>query len=136
MRNRKFRLVLDGTDGEAHEVDMSIPQGSLVVPILFTTYLLGLLEEVEKRVPGVKTLSFVDDIPWWVDGKNQQEVAEKLADASKVAVLWGEENGIVFDHGKSEAVLFSRRRKATNKTIKMEQREIPFNTEATQWLGI
>jgi len=132
MRNRKVRLVVDGTEGEAYEVDTGIPQGLPVAPILFITYLSGIFEEVEKRVPGVKALSFADDISWWVEGKNDKEVAEKLAEATKAAVSLGEENGIAFDHGKSEAVLFSRRKKATNETIKTEQREIPFNTEATR----
>ena len=132
MRNQKVHLVLDETEGEVYEVDTGIPQGLPVAPILFITYLSGIFEEVEKRVPGVKALSFADDILWWAEGKNEKEVAEKLAEASKTAVSWGEENGIVFDYGKSEAVLFSRRRKATNETIKTEQREIPFNTEATR----
>jgi len=136
MRNRKVRLVLDGTEGEAYEVDTGIPQGSPAAPILFITYLSGIFEEVEKRVPGVKALSFADDISWWAEGKNDKEVAEKLAKASKAAVAWGEENGITFDHDKSEAVLFSRRRKAANETVKTGEREIPFNTEATRWLGI
>jgi len=44
-------------------------------------------------------------------------------------VAWGKENGIAFDHGKSEAVLFSRRRKVSTETIRTREREIPFNTE-------
>jgi len=51
-------------------------------------------------------------------------------------VAWRKENGITFDHGKSEAVLFSRRRKVSTETIRTREREIPFNTEATRWLGI
>jgi len=58
----KVRLVLDGMEGKAHEVDTGIPQGSPVAPILFTTYLSGIFEEAEKRVVGVKALSFADDI--------------------------------------------------------------------------
>jgi len=49
-------------EGKAHEVDTGIPQGSPVAPILFTTYLSGIFEEAEKRVVGVKALSFADDI--------------------------------------------------------------------------
>jgi len=82
-----------------------------IVPLVkhpsVTTYLSGIFEEVETRVPGVKALSFADDISWWAEDKNEKEVVEELAEASKAAVSWGEENGIAFDHSKSEAVLFS-----------------------------
>jgi len=42
MSQRKVRLVLNGQEGEAHEVDTGIPQGSPVSPILFTVYISGL----------------------------------------------------------------------------------------------
>jgi len=137
MRNPKVRLVLDGMEGKAHEVDTGIPQGSPVAPILFITYLSGIFEEVEKRVEGVKALSFADDISWWAEGKTDKEVAAKLEKASEVLMTWGIENGVIFDHSKSEAVLFSQKRNVPAGTIRVGGgREIPFNTEATRWLGI
>ena len=41
--------MLDGKEGEAHEVQTGIPQGSPAAPILFITYLSGIFEEVEGR---------------------------------------------------------------------------------------
>ena len=64
VSERKVRLVLNGQEGDDHEVDTGIPQGSPVSPILFTVYLPGLFGHMEERVPGVKALSFVDDVAW------------------------------------------------------------------------
>jgi len=63
-------------------------------------------------------------------------VAAKLGKASDIAVAWGKENGVTSDHSKSEAVLFRRKRNVPTGTISTGEREIPFNTEATRWLGI
>ena len=75
-------------------------------------------------------------IAWWVEGRTDKEVAEKLTKAAEAAVGWGGKNGVTFDHGKSEAILFSRKRKTSTETITAGGREIPFNEQATRWLGI
>ena len=48
---------------------------------------------------------------------------------------WGVSNEVSFDHGKSEAVLFSRKRKTPTATVRAGGREIPFNSEATRCVG-
>jgi len=72
-------LVFDGRTWEGRQVDTGIPQGSPVAPILFVTYPSGIFDEVEAAVPGILGLSFVDDISWWVEGMNDEEVAAKLS---------------------------------------------------------
>ena len=74
---------------------------------------------------GVKALSFADDISWWAEGKADKEVAEKLGKASEAAVAWGGKNGVTFDHGKSEAVLFSRKRKMPTGTTRVGGKRNP-----------
>jgi len=69
--DRKVRLVLNGQEGNDHEVETGIPQGSPVSPILFTAYLSGHFGHVEKRVPGVKALSFVEDVAWTTEGDTE-----------------------------------------------------------------
>ena len=64
----QVRLVLNGQEGGTHEVETGIPQGSPVSPILATVYLSGLFGYVKERVPGVKALSFVDDVAWTTEG--------------------------------------------------------------------
>jgi len=136
MKDRYVRLVLDGTEGEPHKVETGIPQGSPAAPILFITYLLGIFEEVERECEGVRALSFADDISWWVEGKTEEEVTNKLSNASEVACRWGDKNGVTFDHNKSEAILFSRKRKAPTATIRTGGTEVAFNKETTRWLGV
>jgi len=109
MSGRQVKIVLDGETGEATPVDTGIPQGSPVAPILFTTYLSGIFDEVEATCPGVKALSFVDDVAWWAGGKTEKEVARSLERAAEALLTWATNNGIAFDHGKTEAALFRRK---------------------------
>jgi len=41
----------------------------------------------------------------------------------------------VFDHGKMEAALFHEKRTTPTATIKVGDENVPFNKEATRWLG-
>jgi len=136
MRNRRVKLVLDGMEGEANRVEAGILQGSPAASILFITYRLGIFRKVEGRWEWVKALSFADDISWWVEGKTDEEVAEKLTRVREVTCKWGEKNGVTFEPGKSKAILFSRKRKAPTTSIRLGGRKIPFSKEMTRWLGI
>ena len=136
MSERQVQLVLDGRTGEASQVDTGIPQGSPVAPTLFVTYLSGIFDKVEAAVPGVRGLSFVDDVSWWADGKDGEEVATKLSEAAAAATEWAARNAVAFDPGKTEAALFHRKRSLPQTTVAVGDCDIPFNKEATRWLGI
>ena len=79
MSDRWVKLVLDGETGDENPVDTGVSQGSPVAPILFVTYLSGIFDEVERTAAGVSGLTFVNDIGWWAEGKNAEEVASKLS---------------------------------------------------------
>jgi len=52
---------------------------------------------------------------------------------------WAAGNRVAFDHGKTEAVLFWRKKRKgmeTSAKVKVGDKEIPFNKEATRWLGV
>jgi hypothetical protein len=60
--DRKVQLVIDGHQGLEQPINSGLPQGSPVSPILFIIYVWGVFQAIEDRVPGVKPLSFADDI--------------------------------------------------------------------------
>jgi len=136
MSDRQVKLVLDGQTGQANPVDTEIPQGSPVAPILFTTYLSGIFDKVEAAVPGIRGLSFVDDISWWADAADSKAVAAKLSAAATASIEWAVENGVAFDYGKTEAALFHKKRKVPTATVAVGTNDVLFNKEVTQWLGV
>ena len=139
MSDRQVKLVLDGEVGEENPVDTGVPQGSPAAPILFITYLSGIFDEVERAAPGVSGLSFVDDIGWWAEGKNAEEVANKLSLVAAAAIEWAGKNGVAFDHGKTEAAIFWRKKRKGTQTeakVRVGDKEVSFNRAATRWLGV
>lgn len=80
-----------------------------VSPILFIIYLSSVFDMIERRVVGVQSLSFADDIGLLVSGHLVKEVCGNLQKAAKVAIEWGHENRVQFDAGKTEAVLLTRK---------------------------
>jgi len=117
MSDRQVKLALDGKTGEAKPLDTGIPHGSPVAPILFTTYLSGIFDKVEAAVPGIQGLSFVDDISWWADGTDSTAVAAKLSVAAAASIEYAAKNGVEFDYGKTEAVLFYKKWSAPRATV-------------------
>ena len=87
-------------------------------------------------MPEIRGLSFVDDIEWWADGVGDEAVAAKLSAAAAASIDWAAGNGVTFDHGKTEAEIFRRRKKTPTATVKVGANTVPFKKEATRWLGI
>ena len=131
MSDRQVKLVLDGKTGEASPVDTGILQGSPAAPILFVTYLSGIFDEVEAEVPGIRGLSFVDDIGWWVEGADDEAVAAKLSEAAAASIDWAARNGVAFDHGRAEAAIFRRKKTTPAAMVKVGTNAVPFNKEVT-----
>jgi len=63
-----------------------------VAPMLFTTYLSGIFDKMDIVVAGIRGLSFVDDISWWVDSVDSRAVAAKLSVVAAASIEWVAEN--------------------------------------------
>ena len=139
LQERKVQLVIDGHECPIRDVSAGLPQGSPVSPILFIVYLHGLLKRVEEGISQGLCISFADDIGILVRGASVDEVAKRLEQAGLSLIQKGEEHKICFEEKKTEAVLFTRRRRL-NRSIRQTQIQLPnfachFNEEATRWLG-
>lgn len=58
LTDRKIQLVIDGHDNKERKIEIGIPQGSLVSPILFLIYISGVFNKVLETSPLVTSLSF------------------------------------------------------------------------------
>jgi len=142
MEERKVIMSMDGREGDSMDVEMGVPQGSPVSPVLFVIYLSGLFGRVEdtEEECGSEGIYFVDDVAWVVEGKGVGECTEILEACAKEAQIWVKENTCQYCIGKTEAILFTRKRK--NKESKMKARirvrnhEVQYNKKATRWLGV
>jgi hypothetical protein len=135
-------MVIEGNAMERHPVEAGVPQGSPVSPILSAMYTSGLIKWVEEDV-SAEGLSFVDDLGSVAAGTNVNQVVTTLEGCAAKSIEWASRRGLQFDTAKTEAALFTRRRghkkylrpKLTAK-IRVGDRFIRFNRQATRWLGV
>ena len=81
----------------------------------------------------------MDDVTWVVEGTDVDDVDSKLERCAVASLRWADDNAARFEESKTEAILFSKRRK--HKRCRREVRvgnthRVCFNPEATRWLGI
>jgi hypothetical protein len=140
MTDRSVEMVVDGQEGAAMPVNTSLPQGSPVSPILFAIYMADLHEEVEGKVQGCRSLSFVDDFTWIVEANNIPTLVKTLERCARISQRWAERNVVRFETSKTEAILLSRNTKhyrdRDTLAIQVGQHQIKFNNQATRWLGV
>ncbi|KKA16155.1 reverse transcriptase, partial [Rasamsonia emersonii CBS 393.64] len=116
--------------------------GSPVSPILFVIYLSGVFGAIEAAVPGIRALSFADDIGLIALGSSVDQTCRLLQQAGDAAITWGQANAVQFDAEKTEAVLFTRKRgrelrdQVQRARILVGGHQVSFSQEATRWLGI
>jgi retron-type reverse transcriptase len=88
-----------------------VPQGSPVSPILFNIYLSGIFDRIEEQNPEIIALSFADDIAFLASRKTVKDIQDALTNAEEQAIAWGLLNNVKFDVEKTEAILFTKKRK-------------------------
>ena len=119
-------------------VATGLPQGSPVSPVLFALYIADIHQAVESQVEDSRGISFVDDVTWIVEGYDLDDVAGKLERCAAASLEWAEHNAVRFETTKTEAILFSRRRRhrRTQRGIRVGGETVRFAPEDTRWLGI
>jgi len=79
--------------------------------------LFGRVEEQDKEC-GSEGISFVDDVAWVVEGEDVGECTQRLEGCAPEVQSWAKDNACQYDIEKTEAILFTRRRR--NKEPKMK----------------
>jgi hypothetical protein len=108
--HRRIQLVVDGFQCAEKLVSTGVPQGSPASPILFAIYISGVFEAIEAAVPGVKALSFSDDVGIVAPASSVDQACEKLQRAGEAAIAWSRTKAVQFDTEKTETMLFTRKR--------------------------
>ena len=84
--NQKLQLVIDGHNNPKNEIETGIPQGLPVSPILFLIYINVVFEQVEKKLPEIVSLSFVDNLGFIASETLVKEIAKALKKVGNLIV--------------------------------------------------
>jgi hypothetical protein len=95
-------------------------------------------QAIEHQVPGIKALSYADDIGLIAQESSVSEICWQLEAAAKAAIKWGHTNSVQFDPKKTETTLFSRahskrlRDQIQQARMQIGDASVAFSLEATQ----
>lgn len=142
LTDRTIQLVIDRHENKERETETGIPQGSLVLPVLFLVYISGVFDLVSEACPLVTSLSFVGDLGFIASRSSAKKIARTIQKIARTVLQRGRENALTCDTAKTEAVLFSKshrqriNRQLREVRIKVGDEKIMFTKEATRWLGV
>ncbi|KAE8217979.1 hypothetical protein CF319_g8054 [Tilletia indica] len=145
LSDRQASMRLDGEEGTMERVEVGIPQGSPVSPILYILFASSLHRlfgpgAVDPELRTVRLLSYVDDKLLYVASRCAEENARILAKAYDQAWRWAKKNGLRFDKEKKEFIEFAAARTSPQRTGSIELRDGEVKAVQLQssfrWLGI
>jgi hypothetical protein len=129
MQDRYLQLAFDGELQEKTKVQIGIPQGSPVSPVLFLIYIRDIFSNIKDLE--VKNPSYIDDISLITTSKSIERNCSILKAAAERLFQSQESNMIQFDMEKTELIHFHSRRNMNNRDYSISiQNEIiqPKNT--------
>jgi len=113
LEQKKVIMSMDGKEGDSMNVEMGVPPGSPVSPVLSVIYLSGSFNQVEKieEECGSKAISFVDDVAWVVEGEDGGECTRRLERCAVETAIRAKENACQIDIENPDTIWVTQPRK-------------------------
>ena len=124
LQKRKAGLAFDEERQEIQDIEIEIPQGSSISPILFLIYIRFLFSKIKAKFTQVQKPSYIDDVTIYVSEKSAKENSEVLQEVIKTVFAWAEENAVQFDDSKSELIHFCKGRKKQTAEITLSNKTV------------
>ena len=101
LANRSQLTQIDGASSESKPVKIGVPQGSLLGPRLFMTYVNDLPDSIRSG----EVYMYADDTTIYTIGNTTDEVAMALQVILDQLLTWYQKNRLIIHEGKCDAVL-------------------------------
>ena len=94
--------------------------------------------EAKKILYRPESLSYLGRLRGSLQTLRVWDVVAKLEGCARASLRWVESNAVRFETAKTEAILFSRKRKhrRCQRGIRVGDQTVQFAPDATRWLGI
>ena len=110
LKNRKQCTSYNGETSDILPVDIGIPQGAVLAPVLFLIF----INDLPQYVGNAACSMFADDVLLYVTGKNMDEINAKLQDCITLANVWYVKNKLSVNISKSNVMVISTRHQDTS----------------------
>ena len=132
LSNRKQRVRVNGVFSPFNSINMGVPQGSVLGPILFNLYIND-LPKVSNRL---NTTLFADDSTLTLSHKNFDSLISNLNQELSIVYKWTISNRLSINLEKTVAMIYTNRNfDSSSNSIQMNNSAISLVTEH-KFLGI
>ena len=111
LANRRQAVKCNGRLSSEHEVNIGVPQGSILGPSLFLLY----VNDISQHVKQGSCNLFADDSVIYTTGETVNEVTQSLQSNLNDVGIWYEANKLVINADKCKSMLVSGARKINEK---------------------
>ena len=137
LSDRTEHVSLGGCESRKLRVTCGVPQGSVLAPILFTTYMLPLGQVISKH--GLSFHCYADDTQLYIKtAPNPSTALSSLTSCLEEIKTWMNNNSLQLNSNKTEALLIGTPHQVHSSPISQltfDGQIIPFSSSATN-LGV
>ncbi len=109
------------------------PQGAGLSPLAFTLCIDNYLDQLNRD--GIKTIAFADDLTVLCTGHDAKTMAELIQRKLKVLESWSSKAGLEFNTAKSNAMMFTNKKKVVKPVLKLDGQTIEY-ADNVKYLGV
>lgn len=130
LQGRTMQVVVNGHSSTEFPVGASVPQGSVLGPLLWNVYFNDILQLIPEAH------AYADDctLSFSCDRNDRQSTITRINQALQSIVSWGRRWQVTLAPEKTQVMLISRRRESTNAAlpdIYLEDRRLPLQRSIT-----
>ena len=131
VENRNYYVYVNGYKSESKTVNIGVPQGSTLGPLLFLLF----INDMHKCSSHLYFNQFADDTIIMLSSPDSTDLNSKLEIEAAKVLVWFNSNKLLINLDKTNCMLFSNKHKQTNLTIKLNDHILERVSE-TKYLGI
>ena len=120
LKRRKQNVKIENFYSDFLTLLSGVPQGSILGPILFNLFLNDLLATLKMS----ELYNFADDYTISTASKNMSHLIETLEKESETAIEWFNQNKMIVDQDKFQAMLPEKRNENNQSCLKINNQTI------------
>ena len=133
LQGRTLQVVVNGHTSSEYPIEASVPQGSVIGPLLWNVYLNDILQLVPQAH------AYADDctLSFTCDSQNREDTAQHITSTLGLITAWSNKWQVTFAPEKTQAMLITRRQAANihRPALLMDGKNLTYNS-AVNILGV
>ena len=98
LKDREIVVSIGNCTSHSRAIDVGVPQGSVLGPLLFLVY----VNDLKHYINTGNLISFADDTRVVVSGASPDELEFKISEVCNEMKLWCKMNCLLLNEGKTE----------------------------------